>query len=95
MDIDDRAKSAAGIRAAVKQAIHELPSNNSSDYEDLHDQINALKVLADQGIISWDDVDLLVVGLKSSYNCIERCKLGLPLVLVKDNKYGINVIKPV
>jgi hypothetical protein len=92
---DDRAKSASRIRSAVKQAIHELPSNNSSDYEDLADQINALKVLKDQGVITWDDLELLTVGLKSSYDCIQRCQLGLPLDVIKDSKYGINIIKPI
>jgi hypothetical protein len=95
MDMDDRAKTSTQIRDAVRQAINELPSHNSTPMQDLQDQIDALRVLADRGVISLDDVDLLTVGLKSSYNCIERCKLGLPLEMIKDSKYGINIIKPI
>jgi hypothetical protein len=93
--MDNRGDRSTQIRAAVRQAIDELPSNNSSPMQDLQDQIQALRVLADRGVISWDDVDLLTVGLKSSYNCIERCKLGLPLEMIKDHVYGINIVKPV
>jgi hypothetical protein len=93
--MDNRDDRAAKIRATVKQAIEELPSNNSSPSKTLADQIKALKVLASQGLITWDDVELLTVGLKSSYSCIQRCRQGLPLEMIQDHKYGINIIKPV
>jgi hypothetical protein len=93
--MDNRDDRAARIRATVRKAIDELPSNNSSPSETLADQIKALKVLASQGLISWDDVELLTVGLKSSYSCIQRCRQGLPLEMIKDHQFGINIVKPI
>jgi hypothetical protein len=67
-------------------------------YNRFQEQVKALYKLKVIGILDQKQIDLLTIGLRSTYNTLERCRKNLPLELecipVKGMRNGMLVMKP-